>query len=305
MDELDNDTLRAADGSRLADDVTLMRLTSAEAMPRHGAPVRVDGWMMLLGLSGSLPLEVDLTPCSVDAGSVCCLSLDNIVRMADSAADADYSVDALILSRGFMHDLNIDLSVINLPTMAKARMERPAVMPLAEDDFTDMTRLLELIRSHSASTERREMYQRSIVRNLVGALLYQLMAAGDRLVSQADDDTEEDAGNTRRRSRRTAYVRQFMQLVQKHHRRERAVAFYAERLYISPKYLSLVVKESTGRSAGQWIDDMVVMEAKNLLRFSGKNVQQVAYELNFPNQSAFGKYFKHLTGLSPTQYVKT
>lgn len=96
-----------------------------------------------------------------------------------------------------------------------------------------------------------------------------------------------------------------MSLVQQHHRRERSVTFYADRLYISPKYLSLVIKEATGRSAGQWIDDMVVLEAKNLLRFSGKNVQQVAYELNFPNQSAFGKYFKHLTGSSPTQYIKS
>ena len=48
----------------------------------------------------------------------------------------------------------------------------------------------------------------------------------------------------------------------------------------------------------------MILEAKNLLRYSGRNVQQVAYELNFPNQSAFGKYFKHITGMSPTEFQR-
>ena len=94
----------------------------------------------------------------------------------------------------------------------------------------------------------------------------------------------------------------FLRLVRAHHKRERAIGFYAEKMFISPKYLSLIIKEATGRSAAEWIDQYVLQEAKNLLCYSGKNVQQVAYELNFTNQSSFGKYFKHLTGLSPTQF---
>jgi AraC-like DNA-binding protein len=73
-------------------------------------------------------------------------------------------------------------------------------------------------------------------------------------------------------------------------------------MFISPKYLSLVIKEATGKSAGDWIDQYVIQEAKNQLRFSGKNVQQIAYDLNFSNQSSFGKYFKNLTGMSPTAF---
>ena len=67
----------------------------------------------------------------------------------------------------------------------------------------------------------------------------------------------------------------------------------------------MLVKEATGRSATEWIDEFVIIEAKNLLRFSGKNIQQVAYALNFPNQSSFGKYFKRLTGISPMAYQKS
>ncbi len=101
------------------------------------------------------------------------------------------------------------------------------------------------------------------------------------------------------------YVHEFIQLVHEYHRSERTVAFYADKLFISPKYLSLIIKETLGRSAAEIIDDYVILEAKNLLRFSGKNIQQVSYELNFPNQSSFGKYFKHLTGFSPSEYQRS
>ena len=81
------------------------------------------------------------------------------------------------------------------------------------------------------------------------------------------------------------------------------MSFYAQQLYITTKYLSNIVKEATGRSAAQWIDEFVILEAKNLLRFSGKTIKQVSYELNFSNQSAFGKYFKLITGMSPSEYI--
>ena len=78
-----------------------------------------------------------------------------------------------------------------------------------------------------------------------------------------------------------SYVHEFGRLVHKYFRKERSVAFYADKLFISPKYLSLLVKEATGRSAANWIDEYVIMEAKNMLRFSGRNIQQVTYDLNF------------------------
>ncbi len=116
-----------------------------------------------------------------------------------------------------------------------------------------------------------------------------------------EEATERDTSR-HTHSRKLIYVQKFLRLVREYHRSQRAISFYAEKMYISPKYLSLVIKEATGKSAGEWIDQYVIQEAKNLLRYSGKNVQQIAYELNFSNQSSFGKYFKNLTGLSPTAF---
>lgn len=83
---------------------------------------------------------------------------------------------------------------------------------------------------------------------------------------------------------------------------ERSVTFYAEQLCITPKYFSSLVKKLSGKSAAQWIDNYVILEAKNLLKYSDMSIQEIAYRLNFSTQSFFGKYFKHQTGLSPTQY---
>ena len=78
--------------------------------------------------------------------------------------------------------------------------------------------------------------------------------------------------------------------------------FYADKLFVTPKHLSAVLKEISGRTAGEWIDHRVILEAKMLLRTTGMNIQEISLALNFSNQSFFGKYFKHLTGISPRDY---
>lgn len=100
-------------------------------------------------------------------------------------------------------------------------------------------------------------------------------------------------------SRQEIFFGKFIALLTQYHTQERSVTFYAEKLCITPKYFSTLIKKQTGKSAAQWIDDYVILEAKNLLKFSGMSIQEIAYHLNFSTQSFFGKYFKHQTGLSP------
>ncbi|MDE6390585.1 MAG: helix-turn-helix domain-containing protein, partial [Duncaniella sp.] len=78
--------------------------------------------------------------------------------------------------------------------------------------------------------------------------------------------------------------------------------YYAARLFVTPKHLSAVLKEMSGQTAGEWIDKRVILEAKLMLRSTGMNIQEISTALNFSNQSFFGKYFKHLTGISPRDY---
>jgi AraC-like DNA-binding protein len=96
----------------------------------------------------------------------------------------------------------------------------------------------------------------------------------------------------------------FMNLVKENFREQREVGFYANKLCLTPKYLSKVIRDNSGSSAGEWINNYVVLEAKALLKSTNMTIQQISEELNFPSQSFFGKHFKRCTGMSPSEYRK-
>ena len=73
---------------------------------------------------------------------------------------------------------------------------------------------------------------------------------------------------------------------------------------LTPKHLSRVIRNFTGKSVHQWIDNIVVLEIKNLLRYSDLSIQQISIELNFPNPSFMGQYFKRITGKTPGEFKR-
>jgi len=104
------------------------------------------------------------------------------------------------------------------------------------------------------------------------------------------------------KTRQDEIVEHFLMNAGIHFRENRKVNYYADLQCITPKYLSLVTRQTTGKTAAQWINTMVIMEAQSQLEHSTKTVQQIAMELNFTNQSFFGKFFKRITGINPTEY---
>ncbi len=96
----------------------------------------------------------------------------------------------------------------------------------------------------------------------------------------------------------------FVRLVAYHFRTKRKLSFYADQLGISTKHLSETVKSCSGYTAGEVIDQVVLMEAKILLANQLFSINQVAQELNFSDQYAFSKFFKRLTKLAPTDYKR-
>lgn len=86
--------------------------------------------------------------------------------------------------------------------------------------------------------------------------------------------------------------------------KERKVTFYAEKLHITPKYLSSVCKEQSGCTASELINQFVIKEIQFRLKQSDKSVKEIANDMNFPNISFFGKYVKTHLGMSPREYKK-
>lgn len=96
--------------------------------------------------------------------------------------------------------------------------------------------------------------------------------------------------------------KQFLKLVEIHHYKERDISFYAEKLCFTPKYLSSTIRDVTGKLAGDWIDNYVIIEAKALLISTNLTVQEICYELNFSTPSSFTRFFKRITGMSPRKF---
>jgi AraC-like DNA-binding protein len=97
----------------------------------------------------------------------------------------------------------------------------------------------------------------------------------------------------------------FLALLSKHVKTERSLQFYANRLFVTPKYLTQTVKKLSGKTAGEYIDDLVIVEAKNLLRDTSLTIAQVADMMYFSDQFFFSKFFKRYTGITPSEYRKS
>lgn len=94
----------------------------------------------------------------------------------------------------------------------------------------------------------------------------------------------------------------FMLDLYAHCRQERNVHFYAMRSGMSLKYFSTIIKKMSGKKPSEWIERVLVGEAKRLLQDNQKSIKGVATELNFPDAPTFSKYFRRLTGQTPKQY---
>ena len=97
----------------------------------------------------------------------------------------------------------------------------------------------------------------------------------------------------------------FIRLLEENFRKERRVGWYANKMGITAKYLSEIVKNVSKRTPNEWIDSYVILEIRVMLKNSTRTIGQITEDLNFPNQSFLGKFFKEHVGVSPTEYRKS
>ena len=109
-------------------------------------------------------------------------------------------------------------------------------------------------------------------------------------------------GGTKPDARKEELANQFFKLIMLYYKENREVAFYADKLCITSKYLSAVIKEVSGKTAKDWIIEYMVLEIKALLKNSTLNIQQIATKTNFANQSSLGRFFRKHTGMSLLEY---
>jgi len=136
------------------------------------------------------------------------------------------------------------------------------------------------------------VYKTEIVHSLITILLYEILSIYG----------EQGTPLVFKRTRSEQIASEFKKMVNLHFTKERSVKFYSDLLFVTPKHLTEITKAETGKSAKEWIDEIVILESMVLLQNFSLPVSDIANILSFADQSTFGKFFKNSTGFSPQAY---
>lgn len=254
-------------------------------------PAKIDFILSIMCEAGRLLISYDNRSHELTKNSLMVMRQGHVINSYELSPD--FKGHVIVVSTK-----HLDKTV---PTMTKFMpymihfMGNP-VIKLTEEEMTNQIELRNLLKAKS-QPQSEHAYRVNVVRSVLEALFFETLG-----VYSAHSMDLRSMQTIRRKD---SLLYDFIQLVESEFRRERSVAYYANRLCVSPKHLSSMVKEASGRTAGDWIDSYVIMEAKALLKNTGMTVQEISQALNFANQSFFGKYFKHLTGISPRMYRST
>ena len=273
------------DVSYLSDDMVITSL-DAQNNTTSAYSVTIDGFAVIIMMQGEATVSIDMETYVVRPNMVVFFNPDSVIRTVKSSPDA--MAYCLAFSKSFVNEIQIDIST-SLPIYM--RFGKDPVLKVTEQDVSEIRQLFRLVKTMLQSDKER--YRHEIIRTLFTAVFYII----------TEINLREQKGE-RKQGRCEVIFEEFMNLLEQYNKRERNVGFYARQLGITPKYLSSVVKEVSGKTAARWIDESVILEAKTLLKYSGLSIQEIAYELNFSTQSFFGKYFKQHTGTSPSRYKR-
>lgn len=285
--EQNTDNTRYSDVLHFGTDLLMVKNTKSHNMILE-YPIRIDALAIVRPRKGFIKLNLDIKDYQAGESSIVFLTPQRICSNFDLSNSES---DVVFIDKDFIASKGTDVSFKEIVPVILNMLDNPVVQMTpsavqAIDSLFDI--LYEFLQDDFE-------YKRVAISSI-------LITMVSRVISEMSRKIKEPSSPSAQRSRKDVYFKEFMLLLSEHYKQERSVGFYAEKMFITPKYLSGIIKDVSGKSAAEWIDHYVVMEAKNLIKYSGLNIQEVAYALNFPNQSFFGKFFKRLSGMSPSQY---
>lgn len=249
-------------------------------------PYRSDGYIIGICTRGSAEVEVNLQVFESKPDAVLLATPFHVLRIYNSSPD--FLCRFVVFSRSFLSGNGMNSHF--LESFSYFKNTATPVIYLNEKDAKVMLDIYALIQDKLQQEEH--PYRAELSRTALTMLLYEVAALYD----------QQHISIKSKMSRKQELNNQFQNLVFRHYKVHRNVQYYADELCVSPKHLTETIKEVTGKTAGEWVDDAVILEAKVLLRNHEISIAQVAEDIHFPDQSTFGKYFKKHTGHSPTEY---
>lgn len=256
----------------------ILNSSAIPGLMKLGQPYRAPEGRMARIVRGSAIYRINLIDYQLREHDVVFMPPDTIVEI-ESLSD-DYAVEVLVVNS--MPGVSREDALQILP-------HDVIHLSLSADDWQRISGYIRLI----ADELRRESLVYQAVSHLIQALQSDINSLWQRM---------EKNGTARRQSRGEEVFARFLALLREYGMTHRSIPFYAERLALTPNHLSAVVRQQSGLSVMDWINRTTIMEAKILLKHSTLMMYEIADRLCFPEPTAFNRYFKKQTGITPLEY---
>lgn len=274
------------------DQLVVVELESSLVRPEEKAgrfPLRLQASALFLILSGEMNIEVNYVMHTLKRNTTMHFAAQDMIL--NISHFEDFTGYLVIFSPELRSEILTITANIRLPKSTQLKRAYP-VQEFDDTEFLRIRGYIERIKSYIS--DETHLYRSPMIRNEVMNLFWDI-----------DNSRWKKHGDKEIELSHTELLREkFREMLVEKCRQHRDVGFYARELCVTPDYLSKVVREYDGGSAIKWIATAIATEAKYLIRHPEKTINQIAQELNFPDQSSFGKFFKKQTGMSPKEYRK-
>ncbi len=265
----------------LDDDFSIYSVTEDSLL--IGDPAHIDRSYIGICIEGSSEIDINLKKYTIQKGNLLFVPRKSIIFHHNPSND--FRVVCFSISDKMFEELLQDLR--KYPPVFLFKPDFPLIL-LIDSEINLFLQYFNLI--WNVVKDDQNIHRKEIVKHLVCSVFIQVYFYSGKYMKDGSPVT-----------RKEEMVGAFFNLISQNIKEAKDVAFYADKLCMSPKYLSSLVKKVTGKSAKSCIDHVLIIEIKIMLK-STLTIQEISQVLNFPNQSFFGKYFKKHTGLSPLNY---
>jgi len=269
--------------------LTSKQLLNPEIIP----PVRLDNTMVfILCKYGKASISVNYETYHLSKGSLLMLSPLHVVD--NIRIENNCEVVALYISRNLVMSCVRDTPFVKkMMSAADKRFRQSPLLQLGETEMRELVEIIMRIKKYLNMSDH--SFQIQMVRNETSAFIFEFAHI---LLKRSGDENKKN----KKESRKDEIMREFIKLITQNFKEQHEVAFYADKLTMTAGNLLRAITAASGKSPIQWISGMLLIEAKVLLRKPDATIKQVADELNFGDQSSFGKFFKKHTGMTPMEY---
>ena len=238
--------------------------------------------LVLHVLHGTARIRCNFEVIEEEAGSVVLFNPGDFILVEERSED--YEVEILALS-GF-----IQLAALNQLEGVSVNALKKNMILNAPETASAAGGMMALLRSAIEACSSRELYFVSVMQLRAFYMLYQVILRRNQIETDSF------------RSRGDELFFRFRQLLSEHFRESRSVSFYSDKLSVTPRYLTDIVRQHYGHSPKEAIDIYTIMQIRLDLLQTDDTLAELAYKYNFSSPSFFSDYFHRNTGCSPSEY---